>query len=35
MSDTPGAVTEPATEIEVVRSFLQALGRLDIDGAHS
>jgi limonene-1,2-epoxide hydrolase len=33
MSDTPDAVTDTATEIEVVRSFLQALGRLDIDAA--
>jgi limonene-1,2-epoxide hydrolase len=33
MSDTPGSVTDTATEIEVVRSFLQALERLDIDAA--
>jgi limonene-1,2-epoxide hydrolase len=33
MSDTPGAVTDTAIEIEVVRSFLQALERLDIDAA--
>lgn len=33
MSDTTGAVTGTAAEIEVVRSFLEALERFDIDAA--